>query len=435
MRQTPRFLSLVIICAGFIGPAQALTLSEAMVLALSHDPTYLAATRARDAGLEKKVQGLASLLPTITATGSDGKIERDGVVGKIDSSGYVVRLSQPILNLAAIRVAQQGREATVASEAIFHNSKQDALLRVSSAYFEVLNAEATLATAQSEKKAIGEQLESAKRSFEVGTATVTDQQEAQARFDLIVALEIRAQNTLNIRRQALSLIVGQPVPQRLPAPHANPQIPTPSPKDPDDWVAQARTANFAVLRALAEQEQARLQVSRQFAAHLPTIDLIVSRNRNEESTLGGGSTLTVSNFVGVNVTVPLLNGGATISLVREARASYEESSHKLDAAKLVAEQSAREAYLNVLAGLAQISALQAAERSSRLALESNRLGYEVGVRINIDVLNAQQQLFAAQRDLAKARNDTLLASLQLRAAVGGLQPADVEAVSQVINAR
>lgn len=430
-----RTFSICLLGAGLAAPAQALTLAEAMGHALSHDPTYLAATRARDAGLEKKAQGRANLLPTITATGTDGKIDRDGVVRKLDSRNFSVSLSQPLLDLAAIRAAQQGSQAAAASEALFQTAKQDTLLRVSAAYFEVLNAQAALTTTQSEKKAIGEQLESAKRSFEVGTATVTDQQEAQARFDLILASEIRAQNTLNVRRQALSLIMGQPVPPQLPELQANLQISPPSPMNPDDWVAQARSANFAVLRATADQEQARLQVSRQFAGHLPSLDLVASRTRTQDSTLAGGEVRTGSNFVGLNLTVPLLNGGATVSLVREASALYGEASHKLDAAKLLAEQGAREAYLNVLAGLAQINALQAAERSSQLALESNRLGYEVGVRINIDVLNAQQQLFAARRDLAKARNDTLLASLQLRAAVGGLQPSDVEDVSQVISAR
>jgi outer membrane protein len=420
---------------GLTLPVQALTLAEAMSHALNHDPTYLAATRARDAGQEKKAQGRANLLPTITATGTDGKIDRDGVARKLDTRTYVVSLSQPLLDLAAIRAAQQGSQAAAAAEAVFQAAKQDTLLRVSSAYFEVLNAQAALTTIQSEKKAIGEQLESAKRSFEVGTATVTDQQEAQARFDLIMAAEIRAENTLNVRRQALSLIMGQPVPPQLPELQANLQIPPPSPMNSDDWVAQARSANFAVLRATAEQEQARLQVSRQFAGHLPSLDLVASRNRTQDSTLAGGEVRTGSNFVGLNLTVPLLNGGATVSLVREAGALYAEASHRLDAAKLLAEQTARESYLNVLAGLAQVNALRAAERSSQLALESNRLGYDVGVRINIDVLNAQQQLFAARRDLAKARNDTLLAVLQLRASVGGLQPSDVEDISQVISAR
>ena len=416
-----------------MGQAQALTLAEAMGHALAHDPTYLAATQAREAGLEKRAQGRANLLPTISATADARKLDIDGVARELDYRSYVVSLNQPLLDLAAIRAAQQGSQSAIAAEASFGTARQDALLRVAAAYFDVLNAQEALSVTQAEKKAIGEQLESAKRSFEVGTATVTDQQEAQARFDLILASEIRAQNSLNVKRQALSLIMGQSLPAKLPDLRANLQIPSPAPMNAEDWVAQARAGNFGVLRAQADQERARLDVSRQVAGHLPSLDIVAARLRGRETT--GVDSRSDSNYVGLSLTVPIIAGGATTSLVREASALHNEARHKLDAARLAAEQTAREAYLNVVAGLAQISALQAAERSSQLALESNRLGYEVGVRINIDVLNAQQQLFAAQRDLAKARNDTLLASLQLRAAVGGLQPADVEAVSQVISAR
>ena len=416
-----------------MGQAQALTLAEAMGHALAHDPTYLAATQAREAGLEKRAQGRANLLPTISATADARKLDIDGVARELDYRSYVVSLNQPLLDLAAIRAAQQGSQSAIAAEASFGTARQDALLRVAAAYFDVLNAQEALSVTQAEKKAIGEQLESAKRSFEVGTATVTDQQEAQARFDLILASEIRAQNSLNVKRQALSLIMGQSLPAKLPDLRANLQIPSPTPMNAEDWVAQARAGNFGVLRAQADRERARLDVSRQVAGHLPSLDIVAARLRGRETT--GIDSRSDSNYVGLSLTVPIIAGGATTSLVREASALHNEARHKLDAARLAAEQTAREAYLNVVAGLAQISALQAAERSSQLALESNRLGYEVGVRINIDVLNAQQQLFAAQRDLAKARNDTLLASLQLRAAVGGLQPADVEAVSQVISAR
>lgn len=416
-----------------MGQAQALTLAEAMGHALAHDPTYLAATQAREAGLEKRAQGRANLLPTISATADARKLDIDGVARELDYRSYVVSLNQPLLDLAAIRAAQQGSQSAIAAEASFGTARQDALLRVAAAYFDVLNAQEALSVTQAEKKAIGEQLESAKRSFEVGTATVTDQQEAQARFDLILASEIRAENSLNVKRQALSLIMGQSLPAKLPDLRANLQIPSPAPMNAEDWVAQARAGNFGVLRAQADQERARLDVSRQVAGHLPSLDIVAARLRGRETT--GIDSRSDSNYVGLSLTVPIIAGGATTSLVREASALHNEARHKLDAARLAAEQTAREAYLNVVAGLAQISALQAAERSSQLALESNRLGYEVGVRINIDVLNAQQQLFAAQRDLAKARNDTLLASLQLRAAVGGLQPADVEAVSQVISAR
>ncbi len=431
-----QLLGLTLAATSISGPAFGLSLSEAMGHALAHDPTFLAASQAREAGQEKRVQGRANLLPSVGATADARKLDVDGAPRKLDFRNYVVSLNQPLLDLAALRLAQQGSQTAIAADAAFGTARQDALLRLAGAYFDVLNAQEALSVTQAEKKAIAEQLESAKRSFEVGTATVTDQQEAQARFDLILASEIRAENNLNVKRQALGLIMGQPLPARLPDLRANLQIPAPTPMNAEDWVAQARAANFVVLRATADQERARLDVSRQAAGHLPSLDLVAARSRSSEtSAVSIGQPSADSNYVGLSLTVPILAGGATTSLVRESSALHNEARHKLDAAKLLAEQTARESYLNVVAGLAQINALRAAERSSQLALESNRLGYEVGVRINIDVLNAQQQLFAAQRDLAKARNDTLLASLQLRAAVGGLGPADLESMSQLISAK
>ena len=428
-----QLLGLTLAATSVSGPAFGLSLSEAMGHALAHDPTFLAASQAREAGQEQRVQGRANLLPTVGATADARKLYADGVARKLDYRNYTVSLNQPLLDLAALRLAQQGSQTAIAADAAFGTARQDALLRLAGAYFDVLNAQEALSVTQAEKKAIAEQLESAKRSFEVGTATVTDQQEAQARFDLILASEIRAENNLNVKRQALGLIMGQPLPARLPDLRANLQIPAPTPMNAEDWVAQARAANFVVLRATADQERARLDVSRQAAGHLPSLDLVAARSRSIEAT--AINSRSDSNYVGLSLTVPILAGGATTSLVRESSALHNEARHKLDAAKLLAEQTARESYLNVVAGLAQINALRAAERSSQLALESNRLGYEVGVRINIDVLNAQQQLFAAQRDLAKARNDTLLASLKLRAAVGGLGPADLESMSQLISAK
>jgi outer membrane protein len=173
-----------------------------------------------------------------------------------------------------------------------------------------------------------------------------------------------------------------------------------------------------------------MELTKQVFNNLPTVDVVARRTWAKETPTVSGEFET--DYVGLNVTVPILAGGLNISQIREAAATRDEFQHRLQAARLNAEQGAREAYLNVVAGLAQITALEAAEKSSRLALESNQLGYQVGVRINIDVLNAQQQLFAAQRDLSKARTDTLLAGLRLKAAVAALNPDDVDVVSGLI---
>jgi len=424
------------------GAVHAMTLSDALGKALTRDPNYLAAMKARDAGSEKKFQGLSNLLPNVAGTYADGKrLDRkvtspDGVVTKTriedDDRSYTITARQPLFNLAAIRSAQQGFKASSATEAAFQIARQDAMIRLVNAYFDVLNAQDSLATTVAEKKAIAEQLEAAKRSFEVGTATVTDQQEAQARFDLTRAAEIRARNTLNIRRQALSILIGEPVATDLPGYKAGAEIPAPMPMVADEWVSKARESSYEVQRAFAEAERNRYEFSRQIFSNLPTVDLIARKTWATDIPQGTPGETIETEYVGISVTVPIISGGLNISQVREAAALRDEFKHRLDAARLNAEQASREAYLNVVAGLAQISALEAAEKSSQLALESNRLGYQVGVRINIDVLNAQQQLFAAQRDLSKARTDTLLAGLRLKASVGALNPDDVEVVSGLI---
>jgi len=432
---------------GIAGNAQAMSLSEALSRAMTHDPSYLAAIKSRDAGVEKKFQGIAGVLPTVVGTYDDGRSYRTktdkgawvkGYEGRnLENRSYTITATQPIFDLAAIRAAQQGFQSAAGAEAGFGVARQEAMLRLVSAYFEVLNSQDALATTLAEKKAIGEQLEAAKRSFEVGTATVTDQQEAQARFDLITASEIRARNTLNIKRQALSILTGQPTPEALPGFKAGVSIPSPMPMVADEWVNQARESGFEVRKAFADAERNRMELTKQVFNNLPTVDVVARRTWGKDTpalaTAASGSIRELeTDYVGINVTVPIFAGGLNISQIREAAATRDEFQHRLQAARLNAEQGAREAYLNVVAGLAQITALEAAEKSSRLALESNQLGYQVGVRINIDVLNAQQQLFAAQRDLSKARTDTLLAGLRLKAAVAALNPDDVDVVSGLI---
>jgi len=425
---------------GLAGNAQAMSLSEALSRAMAHDPSYLAAIKSRDAGVEKKFQGIAGVLPTVSGTYDDGRSYRTKtnkgawVKSNLDNRTYSITATQPIFDLAAIRAAQQGFQSAAGAEAGFGLARQEAMLRLVSAYFEVLNSQDALATTLAEKKAIGEQLEAAKRSFEVGTATVTDQQEAQARFDLITASEIRARNTLNIKRQALSILTGQPTPEALPGFKAGVSIPSPMPMVADEWVNQARESGFEVRKAFADAERNRMELTKQVFNNLPTVDVVARRTWGRDTPALSAQSITEqeTEYIGINVTVPIFAGGLNISQIREAAATRDEFQHRLQAARLNAEQGAREAYLNVVAGLAQITALEAAEKSSRLALESNQLGYQVGVRINIDVLNAQQQLFAAQRDLSKARTDTLLAGLRLKAAVAALNPDDVDVVSGLI---
>ena len=413
--------------------ARAYSLSDAVAAALAQDPAFLAAQQSRLAGQEKKPQGVAGLLPSVSGTAAARDYDYTSSSGNaegLDYRSYSISLTQSLFNLSTIQAARQGFEQVKSTEAAFQVARQDALLRVAEAYFKVLTEQDNLASVQAEKTAIGEQLEQAKRSFEVGSATVTDQQEAQARFDLAVAKEIAAANSLNIARNALVLITNRPLPAKLAGPSGPIAVAAPNPTTAEPWVEQARTNSYAVLKAQAEATSARYEVTKKYAGHLPSLDLVANRTYNKDT--ASPDTNSSSNYVGLSLTVPIFAGGLTLSQTREASALKAKADLDLQAARLNAEQSARTAYLNAVAGLSQVNALEAAEKSSKLALDSNKLGYEVGVRINIDVLNAQQQLFAAQRDLSKARYDALLASLKLRASVGSLQTNDLDTVSRLL---
>jgi outer membrane protein len=417
--------------------AHAIDLLQVYKEALANDPVYASARASLAAGAEKTPQGRAGLLPTVGVGGSYSRVGADSTLLSGDrnstTNGYTVSLSQPLFRWANWEQYQQGKLQTSASEALFAQAGQDLIVRVSQAYFDVLTAQDALASIQAQKAAITEQLASAKRNFEVGTATITDTHEAQARFDLAAAQELSAESDLDIKRAALQQIIGKPAGE-LAALRPGLQLSAPQPAQIDKWVETAEAQNYGVIGQQLGLEIAQREIKRNRAGHSPTVDLVASRNHNNQM----GSTLTLpanvsnSNTVGVQWNIPLFAGFAVTSKVREAIALEDKARADLENARRTAALGARQSFLGVNSGLAQVKALEAAEVSSQSALESNQLGYQVGVRINIDVLNAQQQLFATRRDLAKARYDTLVNGLKLKSAAGTLQEDDLTAVNQLL---
>ncbi len=427
-------------CSG----VQAFDLSTAAREALQHDAAFLAARKKAEADATRFGQGLGLLLPAASLTANRSQTDftvsnNPGATipaANLSYSGrltntYVATLTQPIFRMERLAVFNQERERSRAGEANFMQAKIDALLRVTQAYFDVLVAQDSLASVDAELKAIGEQLESAKRNFEVGTATITDQQEAQARFDLATAKQIAAKNDLDVKRNALNLLVGQALPQRLLGLRQDVRLQNPEPLDVAKWVDQAQTASPRVQAAFSVAEIAKSEVTRVISAdNLPTLDLVAQKRRVDPLTLSTNVYPRAdTDTLSLELTLPLFNGGIAINKAKEAIALRDKALFDLENERRNAGQSAKTAFLGVLAGLSQVRAYEAAERSSRLALESNLLGYEVGVRINIDVLNAQQQLFTTQRDLSKSRYDTLINSLKLKASAGALAESDIDAIS------
>lgn len=417
--------------------AGAQSLVEVYEAARQYDATYLAARAQAESAEFRAAQAGALRLPTVGVGASSTRTESDPPQGP-DLSGTAHQLAlqarQPLFNRSNGVSIDQADKALEISRAELANAEQDLIVRVAQAYFNVLAAQDALNTARANKTAIAEQLASARRNFEVGTATITDTREAQARFDLAGAQELAAENELRTRQLALDQLVGRSgvTPQPLATPVA---LPTLTPADPEAWVALALESPN-VRRAALAYEIARLETDKARAGHLPTVDLVgtLARNRNSGSlfeaqrTAGNSSTASV----GVQLNLPLFAGFAVQNRVKETLSLEEKSRNDLEAARRSASLGTRQAYLGVQSLQAQVRALEAAEASSKLALEATQTGYRVGVRVNLDVLNAQTQLFSTQRDLARARYDVLVGSLRLRQAAGVLSPEDLGAINGLL---
>lgn len=441
MRRTN--LSLLLTGALLGGSVQAADLLSVYRDAAAYDAQFASARSALDAGREKLPQGRSGLLPTIGLSASTTWNEAEYTsrttppttrAADYNSNGWTVSLTQPLFRWQNWAGYQQGELAVVQAEAQFAEAQQDLIIRVAQAYFDVLLGEEAVATAAAQKKAIAEQLESAKRNFEVGTATITDTHEAQARYDLAVATEIAAQNDLSVKRQTLRTLAGKDY-EGLRALKPGAQIGRPQPDDAAKWAETAEGGNLSVQKAQAALEIAIQELSKQRAGHYPTLDLVATHGKSGTgySSSSGGGVDTKTSTVGLQLAVPIFAGGYVSSKDREAVALKEKAYADLENARRQAALGARQAYLGVTSGLSQVTAYQAALASSQAALDSNKLGYEVGVRINIDVLNAQSQLYDTRQKLMKARLDTLVAQLKLKAAAGNLGENDLTAINGLLD--
>ncbi|USX13997.1 TolC family outer membrane protein [Oxalobacteraceae bacterium OTU3CAMAD1] len=443
-----RPLIAVLITSAFLTlNAQAADLLQVYQQALANDATYASARSSVEAGRERITQGRSGLLPTISANGSNTRNTGDFTpfnVGQVDviggvpvvankrntdfhSNTYTVALSQPLFNWGLWQTYQQSKLSQAQAEATFAQARLDLITRVAQAYFDVLTAQDNLTSTQAQKVATTEQLASAKRNFEVGTQTITDTHEAQAAYDLVVAQEFAAINDLDNKRTALQVIIGQ-APGELAPLRVGVTIAAPEPAAVDPWISSAEGQNFAVISAQLSLEIAKREISRNRANHMPTANLIAQTQHTSQTASGTQK----GNAIGVTWNIPIFNGFAITSKVRETIALEDKARNDLESTKRLASQNARQAFLGMNSGLAQVKALEAAELSSKSSLDSNKLGYQVGVRINIDVLNAQRQLYATQRDLSRARYDTIMNGLRLKSAAGTLKEDDLAPVNALL---
>ncbi len=440
----PLSLALSAVLAVFAPAVQAQNLVELYKSAREYDASYQSSRSLYEANLARADQAKAGILPTAGLSAGTSRTNQETTVitsaastttdRRFSGQTATLSASQPLYRPGNWATYEQGKQQVVLSKAQLDAADQDLIVRTSQAYFDVLASQDTLAFVRAQKAAVGEQLASAKRNFEVGTSTITDSREAQARFDLVVAQELAAENDLRVKKIALDQLVGKTdaVPRGLKVPLALPPV---VPADVNAWVQQSEDVHPTIRQAQANLEVAKLEVDKAEAGHKPTLDLTASygaqRNPNG-STTSGQNTRSNASTVGLSFNLPIFAGFATQNRIRETLSLEDKARTDLEGAKRNVALATRTAYFGVLSGQGQVKALEAAEASSQSSLDANKLGYQVGVRINIDVLNAQSQLFQTKRDLAVARYNVLLGGLRLRQANGTLTPEDLLLINSLL---
>ena len=417
-------------------PAQADNLLQIYHDAQQNDPALASARAIWQATQERLPQARAGLLPNVNGSAAANVNRYDqhlsgvqgGSTGRNFGIGSLsVSASQPIFRVGNVVSYNQAQEQVAQADYVLASAQQDLMVRVTAVYFDVLLAQYNIELVVAQKAAVSEQLAQAKRNFEVGVATITDTNEAQAKYDQIVASEISTRNDYDNKVAALRAIIN-----RAPGPLARlAQNFEPTPPEPNNaqfWNDLALRENPAIHVAQSTLDIATLEIDRQRAGHLPTVDLVASYG----GTFGSGSTSfgedfnTRSGQVGIALNVPIYQGGYINSKIREAIALQDNARQSLEAARRNALFNAQTGFAGVESSVASIKANAQAVHSAEVAYDSNKVGQEVGVRTNLDVLNTQQAVFTARRDLASAYFSYLIGVLRLKASVGTLNEQDLE---------
>ncbi len=414
-------------------PVLAEGLWDVYRLAVNNDPPLQQADADRLAVGELKTQARAALLPSLSASVNTLGNRQDtdtefGFAGTTDfnSKGYSLSLSQPLYRLDRFAQFKQADYRIEEAEANYAAAEQDLMIRVAERYTGILAAQDSLEFRQSEKKAIGRQLDQTQQRFEVGLIAITDVHEAQAAYDLAVAEEIVAQNGLDNAYERLREIIGE-APGTLATLKTEVPLIRPDPENIEEWVGTAVNQNLQLRAARSASETGRQEIQVQRAGHYPTLDFVVNHDFSETGGSFGSRTTRTSSF-GLQLDVPIYSGGGTSSRVREA-------AHRLDQAQQVEEEQrrsvvrqTRDSYLNVLSDISRVKAFKQALISNESALEATEAGYDVGTRTIVDVLAAQRDLFRARRDYAQSRYDYIVNSLRLKQGAGILSENDIRQI-------
>ena len=435
------------------------------------DPVLNAARFNYQASKELYWQGLSLLLPQANATPTGTRYYQHGAGTTVVSTGagnsrvfdqksYTVTLTQPVFNVAALEAFKQGDLNTKIADMNFFQAQQDLILRVSQAYFDALTSQDNVALYRNKKELIKQQLDVAQAKFDAGLATIVDVNTAQASYDLTVSQEIAAQADLVVKKGVLEQLVGHPVGPLKPLVKAakidgvlkdprskskeNKSVPVVDSVNPalppgqtlDDWINQTEAANFKVLASQLSVSLAESTYRAAQALNYPSVNLVGTSGYNTSNgtpnNYSPAQTNVYNNTLALQMTIPLVSGGFNSSVIRQNAALVDTAKANYDNARRTAAQNTRAAFTGFYGGLASVKAFEAAERSAESAVESSRLGFQVGTLINIDVLIAVDTLFTTRSQLQQARYSTVLNALRLKASASTLSDEDLMAINSLL---
>ena len=435
IQRTCLFGMLLIFSSLIVKPVAAESLQDIYQLALTADPTLGAAEAEYQAALQAKPQARAALLPQINAQAGydliDSELEDSAEVFRSNSfkrKSYSINLKQVIYNKDNwLRLAQADGQIAQA-EARIQAARQELMVRTAEAYFDALSAKDSLEFAEAEKEAIGRQLEQSRERFEVGLIAITDVKESEAKHDLAIAEEIDAQNQLNISNENLQAIIGR-LPENLQPLKEAFELVTPEPANIQKWEDSALENSLPLRAAQFDLEIAKKEVDRRRAGHHPTLGLKAQYGSQDDDG-GFNRGEAINSSVGLELSLPIYSGGQTSAQIAEATHLHTQARKGFELQRRESIRETRASYLNVIAGISRVKALNQALSSTQTAAEAAQAGFEVGTRTAVDVLLALRETYRAKRDYSRARYDYIVSTFRLKQAAGTLTAQDIAEINR-----
>ena len=415
--------------------------------ALENDPQYRSAEFSYLSGKEIKVQGRAALLPNVTLsaqTNWNEYYQLGELQNEYNNFSTAARITQPLIRLDSWFKYRQSKFLTDAAEADFAYSQQTLIVRTAELYFGVLRAIDNLNAARSEERAIKKQLDQIHQRYEVGLSAITEVQEAQLAYDLSLAAKIRSEGAVYTAKESLNALVGREI-VSLDGLVNDLNVSNPVPDSKEEWTKKAIENNFrlkaATLRKFASKNNARSVAS----DHLPKIDIVGTQIESETNqytfdgvNTGGLFNITIPDETqrdtySLQLSMPIFQGGAVISRTKQAYAESNKSSEDALFTERSVIQDVRSQYSNVVTLVANLRAQKQAVISATSALEATKVGYEVGTRNIVDLLQAEKNLYSAEKDLSNAKYDYLITTLRLHLAAGTLSPENLIEINNLLS--